>query len=446
MRRALLVPVARHQHAPRQDAERALHDAHVLVDDGVLDAGLVQERVGKGDEHGVVAAQKLDHRRQPSRFRAVPAKPVRRIALAIVPSCRFVAARPAPYASGEQGVYPWASCCLSRNRQAERASISPLVEVTAAGMERVNRLVIERTSSDVALIPEVARYLIDSGGKRLRPMVTIASAGACGYRGDADVKLAASVEFMHTATLFHDDVVDESDTRRGKRTARLVWGNQESVLVGDFLLGQAFKMMVEVGSLEALDVLSAAAVDHRRGRGDAAHHRQEHRDDRGRISRRRSAPRRRCCSRPRRRSAPSSPAPSASVRAAFRSYGANLGIAFQLIDDALDYGGQTPTLGKDVGDDFREGKVTLPVVLAYRRGTRRRPRVLEAHAGRRARSATTTSPRPSSLLDRTRALKDTVERARHYGAMAHDALAPLPDEPFKAALLQAVAFCIARAH
>src|SRR5688500_13429045 len=143
---------------------------------------------------------------------------------------------------------------------AERASIAPLVKATGSGMEEVNRLVLERTSSDVALIPQVARYLIDSGGKRLRPMVTIASARACGARGAAEVKLAASVEFMHSATLFHDDVVDESDTRRGKRTARLVWGNQESVLVGDFLLGQAFKMMVDVGSLEALEILSAAAV------------------------------------------------------------------------------------------------------------------------------------------------------------------------------------------
>ncbi len=144
--------------------------------------------------------------------------------------------------------------------QAARASIGPLVAATAERMERVNRLIVDRTRSDVTLIPEVARYLMDSGGKRLRPMVTIASAQACGYRGDGDVKLAASVEFMHTATLFHDDVVDQSDTRRGKRTARLVWGNQESVLVGDFLLGQAFKMMVEVGSLDALEVLSAAAA------------------------------------------------------------------------------------------------------------------------------------------------------------------------------------------
>ena len=275
-------------------------------------------------------------------------------------------------------------------------------------------------------------------------MVTIASAGACGYRGDADVKLAASVEFMHTATLFHDDVVDESETRRGKRAARLVWGNQESVLVGDFLLGQAFRMMVDVGSLEALDVLSDRRRDDRRGRGDAAHHRQEHRDDRGRISRRRARQdggavfRRGGGRRDRRRR-------GAERRAAFRSYGANLGIAFQLIDDALDYGGQTPTLGKDVGDDFREGKVTLPVVLAYRRGTAAdrefwKRTLVEGEIG------DDDLAHAVSLLDRTRALKDTVERARHYGAMAHDALRRLPDEPFRAALLQAVAFCIARAH
>jgi octaprenyl-diphosphate synthase len=328
--------------------------------------------------------------------------------------------------------------------QAERASISPLVEVTAAGMEGVNRLVVERTSSDVALIPEVARYLIDSGGKRLRPMVTIGSAGACGYRGDHAVKLAAAVEFMHTATLFHDDVVDESDTRRGKRAARLVWGNQESVLVGDFLLGQAFRMMVEVGSLEALDVLSAAACTIAEGEVmqlTTAKNTETTEDEYLDVVRSKTA-------------VLFSAAAEVgavvagverSVRAAFRSYGTNLGIAFQLIDDALDYGGQTPTLGKDVGDDFREGKVTLPVVLAYRRGTA---------ADREFWKRTIVSGAIEAadlahavwLLERTRALKDTVERARHYGAMAHDALAPLPDEPFKTALLQAVAFSIARAH
>jgi octaprenyl-diphosphate synthase len=328
--------------------------------------------------------------------------------------------------------------------QAERASIAPLVAATAAGMERVNRLIVERTGSDVALIPEVSRYLIDSGGKRLRPMVTIASAQACGHRGDADVKLAASVEFMHTATLFHDDVVDESDTRRGKRTARLVWGNQESVLVGDYLLGQAFKMMVEVGSLEALEVLSAAAATIAEGEVmqlTTAKNTETTEDEYLDVVRAKTA-------------VLFSAAAEVgaivggsdrAVRAAFRSYGANLGIAFQLIDDALDYGGQTPTLGKDIGDDFREGKVTLPIVLAYRRGTSE-DRAFWMRTLVRGEIRPDDLAHAIRLLDRTRALKDTVERARHYGAMARDALAPLPGEPFRNALLEAVGFCIARAH
>ncbi len=328
--------------------------------------------------------------------------------------------------------------------QAERASIAPLVSATAAGMERVNRVVVERTGSDVALIPQVARYLIDSGGKRLRPMVTIASAQACGYRGDADVKLAASVEFMHTATLFHDDVVDESDTRRGKRTARLVWGNQESVLVGDFLLGQAFRMMVEVASLEALEVLAAAAATIAEGEVmqlTTAKNTDTTEDEYLQVIRAKTAV---LFSAAAEVGAIVAGADRA-VRAAFRSYGANLGIAFQLVDDALDYGGQTPTLGKDVGDDFREGKVTLPVVLAYRRGTPA-DREFWARTLVAGDIADEDLGRAVELLDRTKALKDTVERARHYGAMARDALAPLPDEKFKAALLDAVTFCIARAH
>ena len=328
--------------------------------------------------------------------------------------------------------------------QAERASIGPLVAVTADGMERVNGLIVSRTGSDVALIPEVARYLIESGGKRLRPMVTIASARACDYRGDGDVKLAASVEFMHTATLFHDDVVDESDTRRGRRAARLVWGNQESVLVGDFLLGQAFKMMVEVGSLEALEVLSGAAATIAEGEVMqlcTAKNVETTEDEYLDVIRAKTA-------------ALFSAAAEVgaivarsdrSVRAAFRSYGTNLGIAFQLIDDTLDYGGQTPALGKNVGDDFREGKVTLPVVLAYRRG------VFEDRAFWRRTLADgeiveADLAHAVAILERTRALRDTVERARHYGAMARDALAPLSDTQAKSALLDAVSFCIARAH
>ena len=141
-----------------------------------------------------------------------------------------------------------------------RASIEPLVKLVRPDMERVNQLILSKAGSDVEMIPEVARHLIDSGGKRLRPMLTLAAAQMCGYEGDHHILLAASVEFMHTATLLHDDVVDESDMRRGKLAARMLWGNQASVLVGDFLLGQAFRMMVETGSLGSLDVLSNAAA------------------------------------------------------------------------------------------------------------------------------------------------------------------------------------------
>src|SRR5882757_3955330 len=140
------------------------------------------------------------------------------------------------------------------------AALDRLVALVAPDMERVNTAIIARTGSEVAMIPEVANHLISSGGKRLRPMLTLAMARLSGYSGDGHIKLSAAVEFMHTATLLHDDVVDQSDMRRGKQAARMLWGNEASVLVGDFLLGQAFKMMVEVGSLQALEILSSAAA------------------------------------------------------------------------------------------------------------------------------------------------------------------------------------------
>jgi octaprenyl-diphosphate synthase len=326
----------------------------------------------------------------------------------------------------------------------DRDAIAALVDATAAGMDAVNKLILARTDSSVALIPEVVHYLIDSGGKRLRPMLTLAAARACGYSGNGDIKLATSVEFMHTATLFHDDVVDESDARRGKRTARLVWGNQESVLVGDFLLGQAFKLMVEVGSIEALEVLSSAAVTIAEGEVmqlATAQNIETTEDEYLDVIRAKTAVLFSAAA----EVGPIIAGSDRAARSAFRSYGANLGIAFQLVDDALDYGGSSPQLGKNVGDDFREGKMTLPVVLAYRRGNR-----ADQEFWRRtvARGELTDNDLKSAVerLEATGALGDTVARARHYGAMARDALAPLPDEPYKAALLDAVAFCLARAH
>ena len=317
--------------------------------------------------------------------------------------------------------------------------IEPLTALVAGDMAKVNQVILSRTGSEVTMIPEVANHLIASGGKRMRPILTLATAGLCGYSGEGHVKLAAAVEFMHTATLLHDDVVDESDMRRGKAAARVLWGNEASVLVGDFLLGQAFKMMVEVGSLHCLEVLVRRRRGDRRGRGDAALGRQGHGDDRGRLSRRHPRQDRGAVRRGLRGRARSSPARSKAEIAACRGYGANLGIAFQLIDDALDYGGSSAKLGKNVGDDFREGKITLPVVLSFRRGaTQEREfwrRTLE-----KGEVGDGDLEFALATMKKHRALEDTIERARHYGAMARDALELFAASPWKRALRDAVEF------
>lgn len=323
-------------------------------------------------------------------------------------------------------------------------SIEKLVSLVAADMQRVNTMILSRTGSDVTMIPEVANHLISSGGKRLRPMLTLATAGLSGYAGDGHVKLAASVEFMHTATLLHDDVVDESDMRRGKIAARIKWGNEASVLVGDFLLGQAFRMMVEVGSLRALDILSAAATVIAEGEVmqlAAAKNTETTEDEylaviRGKTAELFAA----ACE-----VGPVIADRPKAEQAACRSYGMNLGIAFQLVDDALDYGGTAAALGKNVGDDLREGKITLPVVLSFRRGSAEE-RVFWKRVLERGEVEESDFDRAIAIMRRHRALEDTVERARHYGAMARDALALFPDGPMKQALLDTVDFCIARAH
>src|SRR6201747_2478473 len=248
------------------------------------------------------------------------------------------------------------------------SSIDQLVALVAPDMERVNSTILSRTGSEVTMIPEVANHLISSGGKRLRPMLTLAMAKLTGYEGDGHIKLAAAVEFMHTATLLHDDVVDESDMRRGRPAARMVWGNEASVLVGDFLLGQAFKMMVEVGSLRALEILSTAAAVIAEGEVmqlGAAKNTATNEDEYLAVIRAKTAELfAAACE-----VGPVLAGRNGADQAAARAYGMNLGIAFQLIDDVLDYGGTSAELGKNVGDDFREGKITLPIVLAHRRAS-----------------------------------------------------------------------------
>ena len=324
------------------------------------------------------------------------------------------------------------------------ASIDGLSELVAADMDRVNAAILSRTGSEVAMIPEVANHLISSGGKRLRPVLTVAMAQLTGYSGDGHVKLAASVEFMHTATLLHDDVVDESEMRRGKLAARMLWGNEASVLVGDFLLGQAFKMMVEVGSLRALEILSNAAAIIAEGEVmqlGAAKNTATTEDEYLAVIRAKTAElfAAACEVGPVLTNRPK------AEHAACRSFGMNLGIAFQLVDDVLDYGGKSAKLGKNVGDDFREGKITLPVVLSFRRGSDTERafwnRTLEQGEVRDK-----DLEMALSLMAKHRALEDTIKRARHYGAIAKDALALFPDSRMKDALADTVEFCIARAH
>jgi octaprenyl-diphosphate synthase len=258
------------------------------------------------------------------------------------------------------------------------------------------------------------------------------------------VKLAMAVEFMHTATLLHDDVVDESDMRRGKDAARVIWGNQASVLVGDYLLGQAFKMMVETGSLECLRILSEAACIIAEGEVLQLAVSQDTSTTEDSYLKVVGAKTAALFCAATRVGAVISNRPR-NEQEALESYGRNLGIAFQLVDDALDYSGSQAKLGKSVGDDFRERKITLPVIMAFRRGdaTERNfwKRTLEE--GNQSEDDIVQARR---LMERHGTLTDTLDRARHYGQLSKDALAIFADSEWKASLLEAVDFCIARSH
>jgi octaprenyl-diphosphate synthase len=324
------------------------------------------------------------------------------------------------------------------------SSIDRLNDLVAADLERVNAAILSRTGSEVTMIPEVANHLISSGGKRLRPILTLAMAKLARYSGDGHIKLAAAVEFMHTATLLHDDVVDESDMRRGRQAARTLWGNDASVLVGDFLLGQAFKMMVEVGSLKALDILSSAAAIIAEGEVmqlGAAKNTATTEDAYLAVIRAKTAEL---------FAAACEVGPALAERpkdeqSACRSFGMNLGIAFQLVDDALDYGGKAAKLGKNVGDDFREGKITLPVVLSFRRGSEAE-RTFWRRTLEEGEASDADLEQAIGLMTKHRALEDTIQRARHYGAIAKDALALFPASAMKEALEETVEFCINRSN
>lgn len=318
------------------------------------------------------------------------------------------------------------------------------MELVAADMNLVNQVILERMQSDIPLIPELAGHLIAGGGKRMRPMLTLASALLVDYHGTRQHRLAASVEFIHTATLLHDDVVDKSDLRRGKRTANLIWGNAASVLVGDFLFSRSFELMVEDGSIKVLKILSNASAVIAEGEVNqlTAQRRIDIGEDRylDIIIAKTAALFAAAC----RVSAVVAERPEAEEMA-LDAYGRNLGIAFQLIDDAIDYTSDSGTMGKDAGDDFREGKMTLPVILAHARGdTEARQFWKDAVEGRR--SSDEDLAHALELMRETRAVEDTIARARHYGQRAIDSLGIFPPGRARDAMAEAVEFAISRAY
>ena len=332
---------------------------------------------------------------------------------------------------------------LEEKRQG-KATLDGLTALVADDLKRVNQVIVDRMDSPVPMIPQLAGHVVSAGGKRLRPVLTLASAKMCGYEGERHVHLAACVEFIHTATLLHDDVVDESELRRGQASANAVWGNQASVLVGDFLFSRAFQVMVSDGSLKVLDVLSSTSATI--AEGEVAQLMTANDTETSEtaylevIKGKTAALFAAACQigaivaeRP------------AVEEEALQTYGLNLGIAFQLIDDALDFSAKQAELGKTVGDDFREGKITLPIILAFRRGSDEE-RAFWKSALEDLEQGDGDLDKALALMDKHNALSDTVDRARHYGAIARDALGIFADGPEKQALIELLDFCIERAY
>ena len=320
-----------------------------------------------------------------------------------------------------------------------------LFALVAQDMARVNAESEARMRSEhTDLIPKVASHLIGAGGKRIRPVVTLAAAGICGYEGEAHLRLAAAVEFIHNATLLHDDVVDETDTRRGRATAHTVFGPKPSVLVGDFLFARSFQLMVETGHLEVLRLLSDAAAVIVEGEVLQLAHAGAlagGEDVYFQVVRGKTAALFEAAA----ESGAVVAGVDAEKREALRVYGDALGVAFQIADDLLDYGGAAARTGKAVGTDFGEGKATLPVLHAYAAGGAQDRAFWERVIIRRDQREGDFD-HGLELLRETGALEATRASADAFAATARAALAPFPDGPLKRAMGDIADFVVARAH
>jgi octaprenyl-diphosphate synthase len=307
-----------------------------------------------------------------------------------------------------------------------------------------NQAIVTRMDSPVALIPQLAAHLVAAGGKRLRPLLTLASARLCGYEGARHVQLAACVEFIHTATLLHDDVVDESILRRGLASANAVFGNKASVLVGDFLFARAFQLMVADGSLEVLRILSTAAATIAEGevlqlttQNDLATTEQKYFD----VIRGKTAALFAAACEVGGVIANRTPAECAALA----GYGMDLGMAFQLVDDALDYNASVAELGKTIGDDFREGKLTYPVLLAIAEGNDAETAFWSRTLGEgnQTEQDLTTA---LTYITRHNTIDRTILRAQAFAASASEALNALPPSPIRDTMQDVAAYTTARRY
>lgn len=328
--------------------------------------------------------------------------------------------------------------------QPDHDKLEPVQRLVAADMAEVNRLIVARLESRVSLIPELAGHLVSAGGKRVRPMLTLIAASLCGYQGSRHHGLAAAVEFIHTATLLHDDVVDQSDLRRGNATANAVWGNKPSVLVGDFLFARAFQLMVDDGSLQVLKILSDASAVIAEGEVAQLITANDTETTEAAYMEVISAKTATLFAAAAELGAVVADRPRAEADC-LRSYGENLGIVFQLVDDVLDYNAREADLGKNVGDDFKDGKITLPVVLAFERGDEDEKtfwqRTLEE--GEQTPEDFKTA---IQLMERHGTLKDSMTRATDYADKARTALKDFAESPAKSAMLDLVDFCMERIY
>ncbi len=324
----------------------------------------------------------------------------------------------------------------------KHSPIEELAHILDDDMRAVNAAILRRMDSPVALIPKLAGHLVAAGGKRIRPLMTLASTAL--YKGDMKRAhiLAASVEFIHSATLLHDDVVDESAQRRGQDTANILFGNQASVLVGDFLFSRAFQLMVEDGSLDVLKILSEASAVIAQGEVmqlATTNNLQTSLEDYIAVIKAKTAALfAAACE-----IGPVIAGSDRSAASALAEYGLNLGIAFQIADDALDYASDTSTLGKTAGDDFREGKMTLPVILALQAASAKEKSFWKRTIADKD-VTDADFPEALSIINRHNAIEGSLAMARSYGDKARLALAEAPDHPLRALLDDLVEYSISR--